>query len=95
VPTLAVPAFELGKTQVDIVNGIDVSDDSVAWMPYTAIFNLSGHPAASIPCGWTKDGLPIGMMIVGKRFQDLTVLQVSQEFENISPWQDKRPSLEG
>lgn len=95
VPTLAVPAFELGKTQVNIINGIDVSDDLVAWMPYTAIFNLTGHPAASIPCGWTKDGLPIGMMIVGKRYQDLAVLQVSQEFENISPWQDKRPSLEG
>ncbi len=94
-PTVAVPAFELGKNTVDEINNIDVSDNNVAWMPYTAIFNLTGHPAASIPCGWTKDGLPIGMMIVGKRHQDLTVLQVSQEFENISPWQDKRPSLEG
>ncbi|MHA1728353.1 MAG: amidase [Promethearchaeota archaeon] len=97
-PTLTVPAFELGKNQVDMINGVDVSDVSdmsnvTAWMPYTPIFNLSGHPAASIPCGWTLDGLPIGMMIVGKRLDDLTVLQVSQAFENISPWQNKKPNF--
>ncbi len=64
-----------------------------AWMAYTYPFNMSGHPAASIPCGWTSDGLPIGMQIIGKRFDDLTVLQVSWAFEEMAPWQDKKPKF--
>jgi len=105
-PTLACPAFELGKsipselntsmpfenrkTNV-IIEGKNMS--LTGWLAFTYPFNLSGHPAASIPCGWSKDGLPIGMQIVGKRFDELTVLQVSQAFEDIAPWQDKKPKF--
>ncbi len=64
-----------------------------AWIPFTYPFNLTGHPAASIPCGWSKEGLPIGMQIVGRRLDDLTVLQVSQAFEELKPWQDRRPEF--
>lgn len=92
-PTLACPAFKLGTDWAHEIDGKDVSEDALAWQPYTYPFNLSGHPAASIPCGWSKDGLPIGMQIVGKRLDDLSVLQVSQAFEEIAPWQDKRPNL--
>jgi aspartyl-tRNA(Asn)/glutamyl-tRNA(Gln) amidotransferase subunit A len=92
-PTLACPAFKLGTDWAQEIDGKDVSNDALAWQPYTYPFNLSGHPAASIPCGWSKDGLPIGMQIVGKRLDDLSVLQVSQAFEEIAPWQDKRPNL--
>ncbi len=96
-PTLPCPAFEFDKsTIIDeatleiglIINGKKMT---YCWSPFTIPFNMSGHPAASIPCGWTRDGLPIGMQIVGKRFDELTVLQVSKAFEDISPWQDKRP----
>jgi len=99
-PTLACPAFELGKSIVIdkktgktgvIINGKNVT--SSGWLPFTYPFNMSGHPAASIPCGWTSDGLPIGMQIVGKRFDELTVLQVSKAFEELAPWQDKRPNF--
>jgi len=90
-PTLACTAFKLGTDWAHEIDGKDVSKDGLAWQPYTYPFNLSGHPAASIPCGWSKDGLPIGMQIVGKRLDDLTVLQVSQAFEEIAPWQDKKP----
>lgn len=98
-PTLACPAFELGKSVVIneetnetgiIINGKKIS--STGWL-YTYPFNLSGHPAVSIPCGFSKEGLPIGMQIVGKRFDELTLLQVSKKFEEIAPWQDKRPKL--
>jgi len=92
-PTLACTAFKLGTDWAHEIDGKDVSKDALAWQPYTYPFNLSGHPAASIPCGWSKDGLPIGMQIVGKRLDDLTVLQVSQVFEEIAPWQDKKPNL--
>ncbi len=92
-PTLACTAFELGSDWALNIDGKDVSKQPLAWQHYTYPFNLSGHPAASIPCGWSKDGLPIGMQIVGKRLDDLTVLQVSQAFEEIAPWQDRKPNF--
>lgn len=98
-PTLACPAFELGKSQINmetmktniIIDGKNVS--STGWLPFTYPFNASGHPAASIPCGWSSNGLPIGMQIVGKRFDELTILQVSKAFEDVAPWQDKIPEF--
>ena len=88
-PTLACPAFRLGVSNAEEINGKPVGPG--AWMHYTYPFNMSGHPAASIPCGWSSDGLPIGMQIVGNRFDELTVLQVSKAFEEVAPWQDKKP----
>ncbi|MHA1987811.1 MAG: amidase [Promethearchaeota archaeon] len=93
-PTLTCTAFKLGTDFAHEIDGKDVSNDPLAWQHHTYPFNLSGHPAASIPCGWSKEGLPIGMQIIGKRLDDLSVLQVSQAFEEISPWQDKRPNFD-
>ena len=90
-PTLACPAFKLGISNAEEINGKAVGPG--AWMHYTYPFNMSGHPAASIPCGWSSNGLPIGMQIVGKRFDELTVLQVSKAFEKLVPWQDRRPDF--
>jgi aspartyl-tRNA(Asn)/glutamyl-tRNA(Gln) amidotransferase subunit A len=57
---------------------------------FTVPFNMSEQPAASINCGYTRGGLPIGLQIVGQRFDDLGVLQVSRAFELIRdaqrPW---------
>ena len=90
-PTTAVPAFDLGMSFPTTINGKNVSP--TAWQAFTFPINLTGHPAASIPCGWSKEGLPIGMQIIGKMFQDLTVLQVSKAFEEVAPWQDKKPTF--
>ncbi len=90
-PSTAIPAFELGSMYPSKINGNNVSP--TAWMPFSFPFNLTGHPAASIPSGWSSNGLPIGMQIVGKRFDELTVLQVSKAFEELAPWQDKRPNF--
>jgi len=90
-PSTAIPAFKLGKMFPSKINGINVSP--TAWMPFSFPFNMTGHPAASIPSGWSSDGLPIGMQIVGNRFDELTVLQVSKAFEELAPWQDKRPNF--
>ncbi|TFF84171.1 MAG: amidase [Promethearchaeota archaeon] len=90
-PTTAVPAFDLGKSFPTKINGKNVSP--TAWQAFTFPINLIGNPAASIPCGWSKEGLPLGMQIIGRRFQDIVVLQVSKAFEEIAPWQDKRPSF--
>ena len=90
-PSTAVPAFGLGIMYPPKIAGKGASP--VAWMSYTYPFNMTGHPAASIPCGWSSEGLPIGMQIIGKRFEDASVLQVSKAFEDIAPWQDKKPNL--
>jgi aspartyl-tRNA(Asn)/glutamyl-tRNA(Gln) amidotransferase subunit A len=92
-PTTAISAFELGIPAPSKINGINVG--ITGWQPFTFPFNLTGHPAATIPCGWTSDtNLPIGMQIVGKRFEELLILQVSKAFEEIAPWQDRKPNFE-
>ena len=50
------------------------------------MFNLTGHPAASVPAGFSESGLPIGMQIVGRRYHDEDVLKVSKMIENLKPW---------
>jgi len=95
-PTTPIPAFkvEMGErgTMFPIIKGKSLNITS--WMSYTYPFNMTGLPAASIPCGWTKDGLPIGMQIIGPRYDERIVLQVSKAFEEIAPWQDKKPRFE-
>jgi len=90
-PSTAIPAFKLGVMYPSKINGVNVSP--TAWMPFSFPFNLTGHPAASIPSGWSSNGLPIGMQIIGKKFDEMTVLQVSKAFEELAPWQDKRPNF--
>ena len=67
--------------------------DWMSWAEFSYPFNLSGNPAASIPCGFTAEGLPVGLQIVGRRFDDLGVLQASALYEKIRPWADRRPPL--
>ncbi len=65
----------------------------ICWMSFTYPFNITGQPVASVPCGWTDDGLPVGLQIVGRRFDDVTVLRAAAAFEQVLPWADRRLSL--
>jgi aspartyl-tRNA(Asn)/glutamyl-tRNA(Gln) amidotransferase subunit A len=67
--------------------------DWVSWAEFSYPFNFTGDPAASVPCGFTRDGLPVGLQIVGRRFDDLGVLQAAAAFESAQPWTEKRPAL--
>jgi len=90
-PTTAIPAFNKGEEPPMVINGKSVPPTT--FTAFTFPFNLTGHPAASIPCGWSSKNTPIGMQIVGNRFEDLKVLQAAKAFEEIAPWQDKTPNL--
>jgi len=90
-PTVAVPPFELGSFGPREIAGRKVSP--ISWMALTYPFNMTGQPAASVPCGWTDDGLPVGLQIVGRRFDDATVLRAAAAFEQASPWTGKHPLL--
>jgi len=54
---------------------------------------LTGQPAAAVPVGFTKDGLPVGLQIVGRHLDDVTVLKASYAFEMARPWKDKWPPI--
>jgi aspartyl-tRNA(Asn)/glutamyl-tRNA(Gln) amidotransferase subunit A len=89
-PTVAVPPFTIGARLKEIA-GRKVH--VIGWIAFTYPFNLTGNPAASVPCGWTDDGLPIGLQIIGPRFADALVLQASAAFEQARPWTRQRPAL--
>jgi aspartyl-tRNA(Asn)/glutamyl-tRNA(Gln) amidotransferase subunit A len=89
-PTLAVPPFSTGLPMgPDRVAGEKI-DPQVGWT-FTWLFNLTGQPAVSIPCGWTKDRLPLGLQLVGRRGADGLVLRVAAAIEAQAPWSDRRP----
>lgn len=90
-PTLTVPAFEHGIQGPTVVDGREV--DQFQWLSFTLPFNLTGQPAASIPAGFTEDGLPVGLQIVGRRLDDALVLRASAAFEAAVPWRDHWPPL--
>ncbi len=67
--------------------------DWISWAEFSYPFNMSWNPASNVPCGFTAEGLPVGLQIVGRRFDDLGVLQASAAFESIQPWAGRRPAL--
>ena len=61
--------------------------------PFTYLFNLTGNPAASVPCGFDTEGMPVGLQIVADMEDEMTVLAASAAFESARPWTDTRPAL--
>ena len=90
-PHVSVAAFPADKLQP--AHWPQHEWDWLMWAEFSYPFNWSGSPAASIPCGFTPAGLPVGLQIVGRRFDDLGVLQASAAFEEARPWAQHRPPL--
>lgn len=67
--------------------------DWVSWAEFSYPFNFTGNPAASIPCGFAADGRPVGLQVVGRRFDDAGVLRAAAAFEAARPWAGKRPEF--
>ena len=82
-PTLPLPAFEAGvETPGDSKGGRWTN-----WTPFSFPFNLTRQPAATIPCGVTRNGLPVGLQIVGALYDDATVLRCARAYEGTRPFQ--------
>ena len=90
-PTLAVPPFALHIQGVEKIDGRMVQP--FQWLAFTFPLNMTGQPAASVPAGFTKSGLPIGLQIVGRHLADASVLQAAAAFEAAKPWADAWPTL--
>jgi Asp-tRNA(Asn)/Glu-tRNA(Gln) amidotransferase A subunit family amidase len=89
-PTLPVPPFGAG---VDVPPELP-ERSIVSWVYYTYPFNLTGNPAASIPCGFTGDGLPVGLQMVTGTNRETDLLRAAAAFETARPWAQVVPSLE-
>lgn len=92
-PTTAVPAWELNEGALGPKKIAGKAVGPTGPLPFTMPFNFTGQPAANVPCGFTKNRLPVGLQIVGRRYDDLGVLRASRAFEKAFPWQDKKPPL--
>lgn len=90
-PSVSVAAFPADRLQP--AHWPQHAWDWLMWAEFSYPFNWSGSPAASVPCGYTPAGLPVGLQIVGRRFDDVGVLQASAAFEAVRPWAHRRPPL--
>lgn len=90
-PTLAVPPFPVHMQGPEKVEGRIVHP--VQWLCFTLPINMTGQPAATVPAGFTRDALPVGLHIVGRHLDDPLVLKASRAFEQASPWADRMPPL--
>ena len=75
-PSVSVAAFPLGRLNPE--HWPQHAWDWLGWASFSYPFNFTGQPAATLPAGFTKAGLPVGLQVVGRRFADLTVLQAAR-----------------
>jgi aspartyl-tRNA(Asn)/glutamyl-tRNA(Gln) amidotransferase subunit A len=85
-PTAPTPAFKIGE-KIDDPLQMYLSDI------FTISVNLAGLPAISIPCGFNMKGLPIGLQIIGKPFDEAGILQLAYAYEQSTPWHKMKPTL--
>jgi aspartyl-tRNA(Asn)/glutamyl-tRNA(Gln) amidotransferase subunit A len=88
-PTMAVPAFPIGQRPT-VIGGKEVNR-FWGYLPFTFPINMSGQTASSVPCGFSADGMPIGLHLVGPRGAEARVLRASAAFEQARPWIQHRP----
>ena len=89
-PTTAVPPFPVETIYPRAINGVPMQN-YIEWVLLTYAFTVVGLPAISVPCGFTRDGLPVGLQIAGRWRDDASVLRAAAAFEAAAPWADRRP----
>jgi len=92
LPTVAVPPFPVEQPYPTEINGKPL-DNYTQWFFLTYGITLTALPVISVPCGFTKSGLPVGLQIVGRRRQEAMVLRAAAAFEAAAPWADKIPPV--
>src|SRR5262252_3457426 len=92
LPTVAVPPFPMEQPYPTEINGIPL-DNYFQWFSLTYAITLTGLPAISVPCGFTRSGLPVGLQIVARRRQEAAVLRAAAAVESAAPWSGRIPSV--
>jgi len=88
-PTMSIPAFEAGR---EVPQGWH-AERWTSWAQFTYPFNMTQQPAATVPCGFTSAGLPVGLQIVGPRHADHRVLAAAKAYQDATDWTSRRPPL--
>jgi len=92
LPTTPVPAIPIEQMDQDIsIEGV-TENATLALLSLTMPFNLTGLPACSFPAGFTANGLPIGLQVVGKPFEEATVLRIAHAYQQLTDWHRKEIS---
>lgn len=92
LPTAQVPPFDVKQPYVTEINGVEMSN-YMEWMGSCYRITVTGLPAVSVPCGFTPEGLPVGVQIVGRDRDDLGVLQLARAFERATGFGGRRPPI--
>jgi amidase len=92
LPTVQVPPFPVDQPYVTEINGVKLAN-YMEWMKSCYLITATSHPAISVPAGFTDDGLPVGLQIVGRYRDDFGVLQLAHAFEGATGVWKRRPSL--
>lgn len=88
-PTLAEPPMPLGQLDMQTDDWDSYFQHLLDAIPFTPLFNVTGGPAASVPLGWSGDGLPIGVQFGAAVGSEATVLRLARELEQAKPWHDR------
>jgi amidase len=92
LPTVAVQPFPVEQRYPTELNGKALANYT-QWFFLTYAISVTGLPAISVPAGFTRDGLPVGIQIVGRRRQEAAVLRAAAAFESAAPWADHIPPV--
>jgi aspartyl-tRNA(Asn)/glutamyl-tRNA(Gln) amidotransferase subunit A len=97
MPTLTRTALPIEERLFEPIEieGRKIDTVRKAWYPYTLPFNLTGHPAMTLPCGFHSDGLPMAIQLVGRRGEDARLLRTAALYQEARPWAGRRPRIEG
>lgn len=87
-----VPPFDVGTEYPTVIDGVEM-ETYIDWMKSAYYITLTGLPAISVPCGFTSDGLPVGIQIVGRWHDDFGVLQLARAFEQATEVWKRRPPV--
>jgi len=92
LPVSQVPPFDLHERYVTEIEGVEM-ETYIDWMKSCYYITVTGHPAISVPCGFTPEGLPVGLQIVGRQADDWGVLQLAHAFERATDAWKRRPAV--
>lgn len=93
LPVNQVPPFPIEQQYVTEIDGVKM-ESYIEWMRSCYLITATMHPAISVPCGFTEDGLPVGMQIVGRHQGDFSLLQIARAFEQACDISGRRPAIE-
>ena len=86
LPTLPMPAILIEQADTDILIDGVTENATVALLRLAMPFNLAGLPAISLPCGFSAGGLPVGLQVVGKPFEESMILRIAHAYQQLTDW---------